>query len=81
MGSSSDGTWIPTTCFTDCGGQKCLLKVEMRDGRIARIKTDDVGEDTASSPQVRACGRGYALEHILHSDARIKYPMTRRSTW
>lgn len=78
MQSHPDSRWITTTCFTNCGGSQCLLQVELRNGEIQRIKSDDVGEDSMACPQVRACGRGYSLKQQLYSRARVRYPMKRK---
>ena len=62
---------ILTACSSHCGG-RCLLKVHVRDGVIARIETDD-GEE----PQLRACLRCRAYRQRVYDPLRVKYPMKR----
>lgn len=60
----------------NCGG-RCLLKVYVVDGVIARIETDDRPSDTMEDPQLRACIRGRAYRHRQYHRDRLKYPMKR----
>ncbi len=50
---------IPTVCASHCGAS-CLLKVQVQDGVIRRIETDDGQE-----PQLRAYARGRAYSESL----------------
>jgi anaerobic dimethyl sulfoxide reductase subunit A len=54
-----------------CGGA-CLLKVHVKDGRVARIETDDREE-----PQCRACAKGRASRQRLYAPDRLLHPMKR----
>lgn len=69
--------WIPATCWTDCGGQRCVNLVKVTDGVIVRQRTDDGGEDTFDNPQLRSCLRGRSLRWQITSPDRIRYPMKR----
>ncbi len=60
----------------NCGG-RCLLKVHVLDGVIARIESDDRPTDTLEDPQLRACIRGRAYRHRQYHRDRLKYPMKR----
>lgn len=70
--------WIPVTCWVDCGG-KCPRRALVKDGTVLRLKGDDTHEDSVEYPQQRSCARGRALRHYVLSDARLKYPMKRKS--
>ncbi len=74
----AEGEWIPVTCWTDCGGQRCVNRVKVVNGNLIRQRTDDSGEDTFDNPQLRACGRGRSLRWQMTSADRIKYPMKRK---
>ncbi len=60
----------------NCGG-RCLLKVHVLEGVIARIESDDRPADTVEDPQLRACIRGRAYRHRQYHRDRLKYPMKR----
>ncbi|HEX9029767.1 MAG TPA: twin-arginine translocation signal domain-containing protein, partial [Anaerolineales bacterium] len=42
--ASKEATWVPAACWHNCGG-RCLLKAEVKDGTIIRVKTDDTHPD------------------------------------
>lgn len=73
------GEWVSAACWHNCGGQ-CLLKAHVTDGVVTRVKTDDMGNDTADMPQQRACARGRAQRKQVFGADRLKYPMV-RSHW
>jgi anaerobic dimethyl sulfoxide reductase subunit A len=60
----------------NCGG-RCLLKVYVVEGVIARIESDDRPSDTLEDPQLRACIRGRAYRHRQYHRDRLKFPMKR----
>lgn len=62
---------ITTTCCYDCGC-RCLLRVEVRDGQIQAIKTDD-----GPRPGVRACPRGLAQRDVVYAPDRLCQPLRR----
>ena len=60
----------------NCGG-RCLLKVTVSEGRIARIEGDDRPGDSIEDPQLRPCIRGRSyLGRQYHPD-RLTRPMKR----
>lgn len=67
---------IPTAGTTNCGG-RCLVKAHVKDGTIVRISTDDVGEDSLTNPQVRACLRGRSYRQFAYNPDRLKTPLKR----
>ncbi len=62
---------VITSCPHDCGG-RCVLRVQVENGIVKRIETDN-GEE----PQLRACARGRAYRQRVYSPERLKYPMVR----
>lgn len=79
LAPASTGEWITAACWHNCGGQRCVLKAQVVDGVVQRVKTDDTQPDTAETLQVRACARGRAQEHNVFGVDRLKYPMKRKN--
>ncbi|MHB8777157.1 MAG: molybdopterin-dependent oxidoreductase [Anaerolineales bacterium] len=73
-----ESKWIPVACWHNCGG-RCLLKAEVRDGIVTRVKTDDTHEDTPDFPQQRGCVRGRSQRKQVFGADRLKYPMKRKN--
>ena len=73
---TQDG-WIKTCCPAhNCGG-RCLLNVQVTNGVITRIETDDRPGDTPADPQLRACIRGRAYRHRQYNTDRLQHPLIR----
>lgn len=70
--------WVSVPCWHNCGG-RCLIKALVRDGKVLRMKTDDLGEDTWEHPQNRSCPMGHAMRQQITGRDRLKYPMKRKS--
>ncbi|ABV36015.1 anaerobic dimethyl sulfoxide reductase, A subunit, DmsA/YnfE family protein [Shewanella sediminis HAW-EB3] len=66
--------WSSCTC--NCG-HSCPLKVVTRDGKIARIESDDLGDDSWESHQSRACAKGRSTKKKVYAADRLKVPMKR----
>ncbi len=77
--AAAEGEWITGACWHNCGGQRCLLKAQVVDGVIQKIKTDDTHEDTDDYPQLRACARGRSQQQQVLGADRLKYPMKRKN--
>ncbi|NNK97466.1 MAG: molybdopterin-dependent oxidoreductase, partial [Xanthomonadales bacterium] len=74
---SGDGNMVRVGCPShNCGG-RCVLRVHLKDGVIARIETDDRPGDTVSDPQLRACIRGRSYRHRQYHKDRLRYPLKR----
>jgi anaerobic dimethyl sulfoxide reductase subunit A len=80
---SDDGSGAETgtrlfwnSCNVNCGGL-CLLRTHVRDGKIVRIETDNLGDDAYGNHQVRACLRGRSMRKRVYAPERLKYPMKR----
>ncbi len=78
--ASSEGEWITAACWHNCGGQRCVLKAQVVDGVVQRVKTDDTHPDTADQPQIRGCARGRSQQQQIFGADRLKYPM-KRAHW
>ena len=74
--AESEGTWIPAACWHNCGG-RCLVKAQVVDGVVTRVKSDDTHEDSPDYPQQRACVRGRSQRMQIFGADRLKYPMKR----
>ena len=77
--SSTSGEWITAACWHNCGGQRCVLKAQVVDGVVQRVKTDDTHPDTADHPQIRGCARGRSQQQQIFGADRLKYPMKRQN--
>ncbi len=77
--ATSEGEWITAACWHNCGGQRCVLKAQVVDGVVQRVKTDDTHPDTADHPQIRGCARGRSQQQQIFGADRLKYPMKRKN--
>jgi len=66
-----EGREVITTCSFDCGS-RCLLKVEVIDGRVKHI-----GTDSRPGPGLKACPRGLAQGSVVHAPDRLTQPLKR----
>ena len=69
--------WHAVPCWHNCGG-RCLVKALVRDGKVLRMKTDDLYPDTWERPQARSCPMGHAMRQQVFGADRLKYPMKRK---
>jgi len=60
-----------TTCSFDCGA-RCWLKVDVAEGKVKRIETDE-----RPMPSLKACPRGLAQRDIVHAPDRLTRPLRR----
>ena len=72
----SEGEWKNAACWHNCGGC-CVLKAEVKDGTVTRLKTDQSHDDSYDYPQQRACVRGLSQRAQVLGKERLKYPMKR----
>jgi len=69
--------WIKAGCPAhNCGG-RCLLNLQITDGKITRIETDERPGDTPADPQLRACIRGRSYRRRQYHADRLEYPLIR----
>jgi len=76
--AEAEGRWVPVACWHNCGG-RCLIKAQVVDGVVVRVKTDDNHPDSPDFPQQRACARGRSQRMHIYGADRLKYPMKRRN--
>jgi len=78
-GQEGDEKIFYNSCAMNCAGMRCVQKVHVRDGRITKVTTDEIGdpEDAYQQPQVRSCVKGRANKFYVYSPDRIKYPLER----
>ena len=66
---------VRQTCSFNCGS-RCLLRFQVRDGKILWIESDS-GEESSEIPQMRACLRGRALRYWVDCPERLNEPLRR----
>lgn len=76
---AQEGKWVTAACWHNCGGQRCLLKANVVDGVVTKLKTDDTHPDSVDHPQIRACARGRSQQQQIFGVDRLKYPMKRKN--
>lgn len=76
--AQKEGKWVAASCWHNCGG-RCMLKAQVVDGTVVRVKTDDTHPDSPDYPQQRACVRGRAQRYQILGADRLKYPMKRKN--
>jgi anaerobic dimethyl sulfoxide reductase subunit A len=69
--SSKSGRVVLTSCYYDCGA-RCLLKVQVQEGRIVDISTDD-----RPMPSLKACVRGLLQREVVYAPDRLTKPLKR----
>ncbi len=77
-GAEGGSEWVAAACWHNCGG-RCLLKAEVVDGTVTRLKTDDTHPDSPDWFQQRACVRGRSQRQVILGADRLKYPMIRKN--
>jgi anaerobic dimethyl sulfoxide reductase subunit A len=68
---NQDDQIITTTCSYDCGG-RCLLRVHIRDQKIAHISTKN-----RKGLHLQACPRGLAQKSVVYHSDRLTQPLKR----
>ncbi|MBI5349804.1 MAG: molybdopterin-dependent oxidoreductase [Chloroflexi bacterium] len=74
--AATESKWVPAACWHNCGG-RCLIKAQVVDGTVTRVKTDDTHPDSPDFPQQRGCARGRSQRTQALGADRLKYPMKR----
>ncbi len=78
VAAPKEGKWVAAACWHNCGG-RCLLKAQVVEGVVTRVKTDDTHADSPEWFQQRACSRGRAQRQLVFGADRLKYPMKRKN--
>lgn len=73
-GGESEFVW--SACTVNCG-QRCPLRLEVKDGTIVRVLPDNTGTDELGSQSVLACVRGRSIRHRIYNPDRLKTPLKR----
>ena len=69
--SDSERREITTSCYYDCGS-RCLLRVQVEDGKIRSI-----GTDKRPMPSLKACAKGLTQKDVVYSPDRLTRPLKR----
>ena len=65
-----------SACIVNCGS-RCPLRLQVKDGTIARVLPDNTGDDTLLNRTIRACVRGRNMRQRVYNPDRIKKPLKR----
>ena len=76
--AATQDNWVTVACWHNCGG-RCLIKANVIDGVVTRVKTDDTHPDSPDFPVQRACVRGRSQRMQIFGADRLKYPMKRKN--
>ncbi|MGO3085631.1 DMSO/selenate family reductase complex A subunit [Ancrocorticia populi] len=74
MADADKTVW--NACLANCQS-RCPLRLQVKDGTVARILPDNTGSDELGDLQVRACVRGRNQRERIYSPDRLKKPMKR----
>lgn len=65
-----------SACIVNCGS-RCPLRLQVKDGVVARVLPDNTGDDTLMGRNIRACPRGRNMRQRIYNPDRIKKPLKR----
>ena len=65
-----------SSCNVNCGS-RCPLRLFIKNGRVVRIESDNLGEDTVGPHEIRACLRGRGLREWVYAKERLLHPLKR----
>ena len=74
--SESPEKIVWSSCNVNCGS-RCPLRVHVKDGKVVRVESDNTGEDTFGTHEIRACLRGRGLRKWVYSPDRLLHPLKR----
>lgn len=66
-----------SACVVNCGS-RCPLRLQVKDGTVARVLPDNTGDDSLLNRQIRACVRGRNMRQRIYNPDRIKNPLRRK---
>lgn len=70
-------TTVYSACLVNCGS-RCPLKVQVRDGVITSVSTEDgIDDQTFGQHKIKPCLRGRSVRWRTYNPDRLKYPMKR----
>ena len=74
--SESPEKIVWSSCNVNCGS-RCPLRVHVKDGKVIRVESDNTGDNTFGTHEIRACLRGRGLRKWVYSADRLRYPLKR----
>ncbi len=75
MADADKTVW--SACLVNCGS-RCPLRMQVKDGVIARVLQDNTGSDELNDQQLRACVRGRSARRRIYNPNRLQKPLLRR---
>lgn len=75
MADADKTVW--SACVVNCGS-RCPLRLQVKDGVVARVLPDNTGDNSMFNWQIRACVRGRNMRQRIYNPDRIKTPLKRR---
>ena len=73
--ADADAT-VWSACVVNCGS-RCPIRLQVKDGVVARVLPDNSGDDTLMNRTIRACVRGRNMRQRIYNPDRIKKPLKR----
>ena len=74
--SESTEKIVWSSCNVNCGS-RCPLRLHVKDGKVVRVESDNTGENSYGTHEIRACLRGRGLRKWVYSPERLLYPLKR----
>ena len=74
--SESTEKIVWSSCNVNCGS-RCPLRLHVKGGKVVRVESDNTGEDTFGTHEIRAGLRGRGLRKWVYSPERLLYPLKR----
>lgn len=65
-----------SACIVNCGS-RCPIRLQVKDGVVARVLPDNTGDNTLMNRTIRACVRGRNYRQRIYNPDRIKKPLKR----
>ncbi|MGI5951804.1 MAG: DMSO/selenate family reductase complex A subunit [Brooklawnia sp.] len=76
MPDADNTVW--SACLVNCGS-RCAVRLQVKDGTLARVLPDNTGTDDLHSPQLRACVRGRSIRRRVYNPDRLTVPLRRKA--
>ena len=74
--SESTEKIVWSSCNVNCGS-RCPLRLHVKDGKVVRVESDNTGENSYGTHEIRACLRGRGLRKWVYSPDRLLHPLKR----
>ena len=76
MADAEKTVW--SACTVNCGS-RCAVRLQVKDGMVARVLPDNTGSDDLHEPQLRACVRGRSIRRRIYAPDRLQVPLRRKA--